>query len=304
MAANNLRIIYQNFLDPEVTGGTVPVITGLNTATGFSTSNMRGHSYKGFGWRSQTNTVSPVVVNLILNLQTQRIANTLVLAYSNLGYNSTVSIYGSNSAPSLAGTVDAPSITSPGTLIVTSTGNQLTPYLVNNRNYWDTEPASINAPRLGYARLYFSNTTAYQYYSLVITNPDPIPAHYIEIGKIVLGNYWSPKYNTSYGLGQGLIDMSSNVRTEDGGLVTLPGNTYNTLSFDLKYMDPSDRNVFNKLIRYSTSRKPIWISLFPDNTADYLKEQQYQIYGKLKSIPGLEHPMFDIYSSQIEIEEI
>jgi hypothetical protein len=69
-------------------------------------------------------------------------------------------------------------------------------------------------------------------------------------------------------------------------------------------MNAADRTELYNLIRTMGIRKPFFITLFPSNSEDWGKEQIYQCYGKLVTIPGISHDMFEIYSSQISIEEV
>lgn len=132
---------------------------------------------------------------------------------------------------------------------------------------------------------------------------------YIEASRLIIGPYWSPKYNTDYGLTNTVKDMSTHDRTDAGDLITKRGPRYSTLSFDLKWLDQADRIQLTKLLIGSGMSKPIFISLFPDNTdtglaVDYEKERAHQCYGKMVQVPGVSYSTLDIYSTQIEIEEV
>lgn len=132
---------------------------------------------------------------------------------------------------------------------------------------------------------------------------------YIEASRLIIGPYWSPKYNTDYGLSNTVKDMSTHDRTDAGDLITKRGPRYSTLSFDLKWLDQADRIQLTKLLIGSGMSKPIFISLFPDNTdtglaVDYEKERAHQCYGKMVQVPGVSYSTLDIYSTQIEIEEV
>jgi hypothetical protein len=129
-------------------------------------------------------------------------------------------------------------------------------------------------------------------------------AGYVEASRLVIGDYWSPTYNTSFGLMAAPKSLSTNSRTESGDLVTNRGIQYNTMSFDLTWLNPADRLIFTKIIKSNGINKGLLISLFPDAAEDYDKEQTFQIYGKLTQVPDLTHPMYTMYSSKVDIEEI
>jgi hypothetical protein len=132
---------------------------------------------------------------------------------------------------------------------------------------------------------------------------------YIEASRLIIGSYWSPKYNTDYGLSNTVKDLSTHDRTDAGDLITKRGPRYSSLTFDLKWLDQSDRIQLTKLLIGSGMSKPVFISLFPDNTdtglaVDYEKERAHQCYGKMVQIPGVTYSTLDMYSAQIDIEEV
>jgi hypothetical protein len=127
---------------------------------------------------------------------------------------------------------------------------------------------------------------------------------YIEVSRIITGSYWSPKYNTSFGLSTGSQDLSQHQRSESGDLITNRGIRYRSMRFDLTWLPPEDRLEFTRILRGNGLPRPLFISLFPNNSDDYEKEQSHQIYGKLSQLSDITHPIFEIYSTSIDIEEI
>ncbi len=98
--------------------------------------------------------------------------------------------------------------------------------------------------------------------------------------------------------------MSTSDRSEAGDLIVQEAPVYKTLKLDLKYLDKSDRQQFNKLIRTVATKRPVFISAFPENTDDFELEQTYQIYGKFSALYGVNHYMYSMFSTQIEVEEV
>lgn len=132
---------------------------------------------------------------------------------------------------------------------------------------------------------------------------------YIEASRVVCGQYWTPKYNTQYGLTSTIKDLSTHERTESGDLVSKRGPRYNHLTFDLKWLDQVDRVDVTKLFLGNGLPKPMFVSLFPDNTSsglaiDYEKERAHQIYAKMMQVPGVQYSTLDMYSMQLELEEV
>ena len=92
--------------------------------------------------------------------------------------------------------------------------------------------------------------------------------------------------------------------SESGDLITNRGIRFRSMNFDLNWLTSSDRQEFSRILRGNGLPKPLLISLFPDNSTDYDKEQAHQIYGKLSSISDVVNPIIDMYSTSIDIEEI
>lgn len=187
------------------------------------------------------------------------------------------------------------------------------PYQDVGINNWSADPflpvsstSTEYRKRKVYARVFLpplSATRTLKFIQITVTDTANINT-YLEASRLIVGPVWSPKYNTSYGLSAGVKDLSTSVRTEAGDLITSVGIQVNTLNFDLKYLSTEDRITFNKIAKLAGMSKPIFVSLFPDNTTDWEKEQVYQLYGKFTQVPGLEHSVLDMYSAQVELEEV
>lgn len=302
MSTDNLRIIYNNVVDLSTT-----TILASSTAGSTSVDNLKIDS-KSKIWRS-----SYKRANLIVTLSEPKTIGGIVLPFCNLsptatirvmGYANTVTLTHDNTTPS------APTITVGGTgttPIITTGWITAAPYQVLDLWNWGTVPLGVNTYSYGggtYARVYVptAQQTAVSKISIEIID-DSNTAAYLEASRLVMGAYWSPKYNTSFGLSFAVKDLSSHSRTEAGDLNTIRGVRYNSLNFDLKYMDANDRSRFLEIVRGNGLPRPLFISLFPED-ADHDKEQQHQVYGKLAQLSPIQHPIFEMYSTQIEIEEI
>lgn len=309
MAQNNLRIIYNNLVD--MVGAT---ITASTTAAGGLTpaSNMQIDS-KSKVWRSgTTKTVAFVVTFPATGSTVDYIVGGFILPFCNLSPTATIKVRGysaasSGTSPVIVGTT-TPTIT-PGSNPKFDTGWIVAaPYQVFGLWNWGTVPIGANTYSYGggtYGRVWIplANQFAVKWLSVEISDTNNTST-YIEASRMVAGPYWSPKYNTSYGLSSAVRDLSTHNRTEAGDLSTVRGVRFNTLNFDMKYMDANDRSRFLEIVRGNGLPRPLFISLFPDNTEDFDKEQQHQVYGKLSQLSPVQHPILDMYSTQIEIEEI
>lgn len=296
MAANNLRIIYQNLAD----SGTIIA----SSTTGSTAVANLNKDPKSLIWRSQTSSTSAVKANIVMSF-TSSIIGGVILPFCNLTSAATIRVRGyTGTAPTLGGTVDNPSITASGTLVFDTTNVLATPY--TSLSLWGWDGLSLGANSYSYgggtcARVWFPKVTCT---SIVIEIIDTNVDRFVEISRLVVGDYWSPTYNTEFGLSTTLKDLSTSERNESGDLVTNRGARFNSMSFDLNWLKPTDRFELLKILKGNGTAKPLFISLFPDNDTDWSKEQAHQIYGKLSQLGSISHPIYNMYSTQIEIEEL
>lgn len=314
MALNNLRVIYTNLADLSST-----VVTASSTQDNTSTpvANMAKDA-KGLVWRSATNAASSTTVTAILlvDLGSTKNVSGVILPFTNLvSSTATITITGYSVAPTFAGTVAAPSL-SGGTVVsgFTQTTNCCPWNSLSLPDWGSSNPVGANTYAYGggtYARIWLSTAIqALQARYITITITDTRTAatgYYIEVSRLVIGTYWSPKYNTGYGMTSTQKDLSVHERTESGDLISQRGPRYSSLIFNLEWLDPSDRVQLTKLMLGNGLPRPLLISLFPDNgstAAQAEMERSHQIYGKMITIPGISYTMLDIYSTQFEIEEV
>lgn len=125
----------------------------------------------------------------------------------------------------------------------------------------------------------------------------------VKVSRFIVGNYWSPKYNTGYGVQVGYTDLSTSERLQSGDLYTTVSPRNKTLQFDLQYMDESDKFQLFDIYRSIGKTKPVFISVFPLDS-DQQKEQMYSIYGKFSTLNNISYVMYTMYSSSLQLEEI
>ena len=277
MAANNLRVIYKNLADSAN-------ITSTVTPTGVTNiANLKKDT------KSLVCRTLGTAVTYTIDLSESAIVGGLILPFCNLSPTAKISVVGSLS----------------GVTKFTETNIFACPYAPLGLWDWGSIPLGSNSYSYGggtYGRVWISNPASIN--RLVFTITDINNANgYIELSRIVVGNYWSPTYNTSFGLSTSTKELSEHMRTESGDLTTNRGIKYNTMNFDLKYLTPSDRLAITGILKGNGIYAPLFISLFP-NSSDSTKEQAHQIYGKLSQLSGVYHPIFESYSTTIDIEEI
>ena len=316
MASNNLRIIYQNILDLSTT-----TVTASSTASASTpTTNLKLDS-KSQVWRSTSTTVPTnsngtytVLANLVVSFSSNIIGG-VIFPFCNLSSTAKIRVRGYTGTFAQPGTPPgSPSViptgtgggVAGGTLVFDSTEVSAAPYQNFGLWNWGSIPLGVNSYSYGggtYGRVWIPSPLACT--SLLVEIYDPAcTSPYIEISRIVSGSYWSPKYNTSFGLSTGSQDLSQHERSESGDLITNRGIRYRNMKFDLNWLPPADRLEFTRILRGNGLPRPLFISLFPYNSEDWDKEQAHQIYGKLSTLNDVTHPIFDMYSTSIEIEEI
>lgn len=125
----------------------------------------------------------------------------------------------------------------------------------------------------------------------------------VKVSRFIVGNYWTPQFNTSYGIELGYTDASDYERLQSGDLYTInaPRNKY--LTFNLEYLVDAEKFKMFDIIKSVGKSKPLFISVFPEDT-DKEKEQMYSIYGKLSNMPGITYALFTKYTTSLNLEEV
>ena len=311
MALNNLRVIYNNLADLSTTS----IVASSTQTTSTPASNLTKDA-KGLVWRSSSTTGGTVSAALLIDLGSPQSISGIVLPFTNLVSNAaTITVVGYSAPPDvLNGILTFPITTGTAVSGFTQTTN-CCPWNSLNLPDWGSNPVGANTYAYGggtYARVWLS--TAIQalqarYITITITDSGRTAntGYCIEVSRLIIGKYWSPKYNTGYGMTSTQKDLSVHERTESGDLVSQRGPRFSSLTFNLEWLDPSDRIQLTKLMLGNGLPRPVLISLFPDNgtTAEQAEmERTHQIYGKMMTIPGISYAMLDIYSTQFEIEEV
>jgi hypothetical protein len=309
---NNLRIIYNNLVDLSAT--TITASSSQSASTGVS--NLKTDT-KSLVWRSSPTTVASTTVkaNLVVDLGSSKNVGGVVLAFTNLNSNTaTIRVIGYSALPTLGGDVNNPTIT--GTTVAGyNTGNVVcSPWNTLNLPEWGTTPSGSSNYSYGggtYARVWMPSlkSTPVRYLTIEITDNYATSAsgRYIEVSRLIIGDYWSPVYNTGYGMTNTIKDLSEHERTQGGDLVTQRGPRFSALSFNLDWLNHTDRVEAARLMLGNGISKPILVSLFPDSTGDvqdFERERSHQIYGKFMQIPGITYQNIEFYSLSLELEEV
>jgi len=131
------------------------------------------------------------------------------------------------------------------------------------------------------------------------TNPDG----YIEIGRLVTGDYYEVSVNPNYGGSTTVTDATTNVRNEAGDLLSELKYQAKTIQLSFGLMPPADREVMYSIFNSNGKNKAIYMSLFPKDS-DAKKSQMYRILGKQKEDLTVSQQYFNRETSGIVLEEV
>jgi hypothetical protein len=310
-----LRIIYQNQADLSTT----TITSSTNQSASTTVSNLKLDT-KSQVWRTSPTTISSTQVkgDLIVDLGSLKTVGGVVLAFTNLNSSSaTIRVRGYTSPPAHSSSSGSDSINFPivnGTSVV-DTGNIVCcPWNTMDISDWGTNPVGSSNYSYGggtYARVWLNTAqaaTLVRYLSIEVTDyyTTSSTGRYIEVSKLIIGKYWSPKYNAGYGVSAGIKDMSEHTRTQSGDLLTTRGPMYQCVNFNLEWLSDSDRQEMAKILTINGMSRPLLISLFPDGTTteEYERERAHQIYGKLSQLSQITYNNPFMYSIPLELEEV
>lgn len=279
----NMRILYDNAADRN------NYLVGVGTVTTLPESNLL-NDYKARVWRS-TN----FAPTLDIRWATAQQVNMVCLPYTNLTATGQMR-------------VQAYPDTNVNTAATYDTGFlNCCPYAPLDTIQWGGSPLGVNAYSYGggvYAVLYFPliNPAPMR---LQISIRDPAnTAGYYEAMRLLVGSYWSPTVNASYGAKTSVLDNSKSERNDAGDLMTDRGTISKSLVFDLNAMSVADRTIFWRVMRGRGLSKPLFVSLSPENLTDPSFEQENHVYGKIVQLNPIAYQMPNLFTGSVTIEEI
>lgn len=282
--------------------------------TAINTSSVQSLVLSGTGGdTTHYNTVCDTTISrallLIENIPTSASAvGMAALNCCNLDKGACMRMWGFNSAISITGNVDSPVLNIGGGTPQFDTGTQLAqPGMSKTQDSWITSGFGTVTYGLDrqIARVYVPPGSQIPCVRLAIEIVDLNNSqNYIEASRLIVGRYWSPTYNTEYGLGVSLVDTSETNRSEAGDLITTMGVVYKTMNFNLNFLTKTDRDELVRILRQRGKRRPMFVSLFPENSDDWDKEVLYQMYCKLSDNVPINHPYFDFFNSSLVLEEV
>ena len=266
---SKLRILYNDIIYTST-------ITG-NTKTNFNVENIKLDNNRI--WRS----AAPTTAEIQLTWADTQIFNTLVISNSNLSPSTTIRLVGYTNINDTVAAFDTSKVTIRKGSIYSSVLNM---YSYGNSN---TTALWIDNKNVRKLIIYLEDTTS--------------TAGFIEISKIMLGTYWSPKYGQEAGISTGISFNSNHTRTQSGNIYTDNGTVNRYLKVPLNWLLSEDRLQLIRALKSNGINKPIFISAFP-NSDSINMEELYQVYGKLSNTATLTYPLYEIYTTELTVEEV
>ena len=280
---SNLRIIHRNELTQNLS------LTASTTAGTLAASNLLT-DIKSQVWRS-TSTTAQLTVTWT-NLRTIK---AVILAHTNFTNVTTMRVRGYTNTADVVGSATPVFDTTELTCCNVTSGAAMG---------WDLNiPGVANFGYGGsvYASSFFTGGSVRKLYIEIVDTGNA--TGYVEVSRLITGDYWEPSYNADWGLKLGYKDDSEHTRSFAGDLMTEIKPRSKTLTFDFGDMIEADRAVLMRIVRSNGLPAPLYISVFPGDT-DKNKEQDYQIYGKLDQLSEITLARYASYSSSLTINEV
>jgi len=146
--------------------------------------------------------------------------------------------------------------------------------------------------------LFLSTTQAYRWIRIALalgTGAD------LEAGRLIIGDFYQPSVNDSYGRRFGVSDPSTTSRTDGGGLISDERSRFLNATVTLDFQSEAD--VYGSLFeirRLRGTSKDILLVLDPDEDT-YLMQQM--IYGRITADDPFVYPNYNRFRHRFRVEE-
>lgn len=168
---------------------------------------------------------------------------------------------------------------------------------------WGSDPLGINAFAYGggvYSTIWLPEHLVDKIEITIVDTNNNVA--YLEAGILVIGRYWSPDINASYGAEINNLDLSKAIKNEAGDIIIDRGPTGKTMTFSLEHLDKDNRIKVMNMIKNNGRSTPLFLNLYPD-IADNLLEQESQIYGFLSN-GDIRNSYYLNFEYNVSIEEV
>lgn len=139
-----------------------------------------------------------------------------------------------------------------------------------------------------------------QHFSIYIrdvTNADG----WIQLGRLFVGPAIQPTYNMSYGLRDGITDLSELARSESGAVWAAPRRRLRDVSFVLDWLTDAEGAYLHEMQRVLGMTGEVLYYPYPDEPA---RSQQYGFLGRLMEMSALEYPYHRVRRLPLRIQEV
>lgn len=126
---------------------------------------------------------------------------------------------------------------------------------------------------------------------------------YVEVGRLVAGNYWEAAKNADYGAGITAVDTSKHFRNDAGDLMTDIGTRHRRQTLALTKLSADERASLWNILLGNGMPRPLFMSLYP-NSDDPRLEQTHMMWCKLVATPAVGIPSYRNFASSLELEEV
>lgn len=147
---------------------------------------------------------------------------------------------------------------------------------------------------------HFSTDQEYRYWRLVIEDPGN-PNGYLELGVIWLGKSIDIE-NAQNGFKFSRTDRSKKTRTEFGNVYSDLYPTLTSVDFQYEFLDYDVIQVLDNAFLTNGSTEPVLVVFDEDATVS--DKDHFLIYGLFDDSFSMDHVMYDIFNTQLSIQEI
>ena len=149
---------------------------------------------------------------------------------------------------------------------------------------------------------FFENSLSASYYRVTITdttNPDV----YIQIGRMAMGDYWSPSYNVKYGYGMQRqnIPSSGNRMSRAGSTFRRKRPNYRTATMDYQWLTAEDERQLELVKHEAGDYYNVLFSAYPGTGGD--AERRHVLLGFVNNSSAIKRTGFDYREMNLTIME-
>lgn len=148
--------------------------------------------------------------------------------------------------------------------------------------------------------MWFTATASVRSFSLVVSDSSNASG-YVQASRLVIGAYFEPTYNISFGISLEWAESSKQERTDGGTLRTDGKLPYRIWRFKFGWLNESERASLLEVVRNIGLREDFYVSVF--YTDGGVKERDYAGVVKITSMPKIIHDRVGNFATDLVLEE-